>query len=272
MLNRVGGGFMDLKKSVFITGATQNTGLEVAKSFAGKGYDLHITSRSLESAEKIAYALKQEYPEVQVYPYALDLKDVKDICRVFSKVKETSGTLDVFVANAADLAVDIDVYNVTEERYDEIMDTNVKGNFFCCRESAKLMKDNGGSIILISSVQSKGAVEGRTVYSMSKAALNMVGKTLAFDLAPYNIRVNTVIAGAVHTHRWDALDEDFANARRKAYPLKREVDLSDIVNGVLYFAGDEAKMVTGAELVIDAGVMVPLLTYKDRKCFEREFE
>ena len=75
--------------------------MEVAKSFAGKGYDLHITSRSLESAEKIAYALKQEYPEVQVYPYALDLKDVKDICRVFSKVKENSGKLDVFVANAA---------------------------------------------------------------------------------------------------------------------------------------------------------------------------
>ena len=263
---------MDCRKSVFVTGATQNTGLEIAKAFAKKGYNLHITSRSVESAQKTADVIKQEYPETEIYPYALDLTDVGDICRVFSEVKENSGTLDVFVANAADLGVDVDIYNVTEKRYDEIMDTNVKGNFFCCREAAKLMKDNGGSIVLLSSVQSKGAIEGRTLYSMSKAALNMVGMTLAYDLAPYNIRVNTLIIGAVHTHRWDAIEEDAANARRKAYPLKREVDIEDVVNGVLYFAGDESKMVTGAELTIDAGVMVPLLTYKDRKYFEREFE
>lgn len=262
---------MNFKKSVFITGATQNTGLEIAKTFAKNGYDLHITSRNLESAIKVAEDIKSQYGEVNVYPYKLNLMDVRDICSVFSRVREQSGTLDVFVANAADLGVDVDVYNVDEKRYDEIMDTNVKGNFFCCREAAKLMQENGGSIVLLSSVQSKGALEGRTLYSISKAALNMIGQTLAYDLAPYNIRVNTVIVGAVHTHRWDALDEDFANMRRKAYPLKREIDIEDVVNAVMYFAGNEAKMVTGAELAVDSGVMVPLLTYKDRKYFEREF-
>ncbi len=261
---------MSEMKDVLITGGTRNTGLGIARAFAEKGYRLHITGRRLCEVELVAERLMCEFPNVEVFPYVLEMSSVANIREVFSEIRENSGKLDILVANAGHLGVDLDIYNTDEAAFDEVMDVNAKGNFFCCQEAARLMKNGGGSIVLISSVQSKGAVEGRTVYGMSKAALNMLGKMLAFDLAPYNIRCNTLIVGAVHTDRWDSLDEEVASRRRSAYPLKREADTEDIANAVLYFAEDTSKMVTGAELVVDSGLLVPILPYRDRKQLERE--
>lgn len=251
-------------KDVLVTGGTRNTGLGISKAFAEKGYRLHITGRKLCEVETVAKKLRDEYPGAEVFAYVLEMSNVANIREVFAKIRENSGKLDVFVANAGHLGVDLDIYNTDESLYDEVMDVNAKGNFFCCQEAARLMKDNGGSIVLISSVQSKGAVEGRTVYGMSKAALNMLGKMLAFDLAPLGIRCNTLIVGAIHSDRWDALDTETVERRRSAYPLKRESDPEDIANAVLYFAEDTSKMVTGAELVVDSGLLVPILPYRDR--------
>ncbi len=257
-------------KDVLITGGTRNTGFGISKAFAAKGYRLHITGRKLSEVQASAEKIRAEYPGVEVFPYVLELSSVENIRQVFGEIKENSGKLDVLVANAGHLGVDLDIYNTDEAMYDAVMDVNAKGNFFCCQEAARLMKKSGGSIVLISSVQSKGAVEGRTVYGMSKAALNMLGKTLAFDLAPLNIRCNTLIVGAVHSDRWDILDEETVARRRSAYPLGKESDVEDIANAVLYFAEDTSKMVTGAELVIDSGLMVPILPYRDRVIKERE--
>lgn len=258
------------KKDVLITGGTRNTGFGISKAFAAKGYRLHITGRKFSEVQDAAEKIKAEFPDAEVFPYALEMSSVSNIREVFSEIKENCGKLDVFVANAGHLGVDLDIYNTDESMYDEVMNVNAKGNFFCSQEAARLMKKNGGSIILVSSVQSKGAVEGRTVYGMSKAALNMLGKMLAFDLAPLNIRCNTLIVGAVHSDRWDVLDDEIVAKRRSAYPLKKESDVEDIANAVLYFAEDTSKMVTGAELVIDSGLLVPILPYRDRVIKDRE--
>lgn len=256
-------------KDALITGGTRNTGFGIACAFAQKGYRLHITGRKLSEAQDAAKKIMEKYPDVEVFPYELEMSDVGSIREVFAKIRNNCGKLDVFVANAGHLGVDLDIYNTDEAAYDAVMDVNAKGNFFCCQETARLMKKSGGSIVLISSVQSKGAVEGRTVYGMSKSALNMLGKMLAFDLAPLNIRCNTLIVGAIHSDRWDALDEEVVARRRSAYPLKKESDAEDIANAVLYFAEDTSKMVTGAELVIDSGVLLPILPYRDRVIKER---
>ncbi len=256
-------------KDVLITGGTRNTGFGISKAFAAKGYRLHITGRKLSEVQAAAEKIKAEFPGTEVFPYVLEMSSVANIREVFGEIRENSSKLDVLVANAGHLGVDLDIYNTDEALYDEVMDVNAKGNFFCCQEAAKLMKKNGGSMVLISSVQSKGAVEGRTVYGMSKAALNMLGKMLAFDLAPLNIRCNTLIVGAVHSDRWDILDEETKAKRRSAYPLEKESDVEDIANAVLYFAEDTSKMVTGAELVIDSGLLVPILPYRDRVIKDR---
>ena len=257
-------------KDVLITGGTRNTGFVIAKTFAQNGFRLHITGRKLDDVKSAAEKIKSEYPEAEVFPYSLEMSDVSDINRVFSEIKANVGKLDVFVANAAHLGVDLDIYNTTEADFDAVMDVNVKGNFFCCQNAARLMKDNGGRIVFLSSVQSKGAVEGRTVYSTSKAALNMLCTTLAYDLAPYKIQVNTLIVGAIHSDRWDELDEETMAKRRSAYPSGRESYPEDVANAVLYFAKDCPETVTGAELTIDSGVLLSILPYRDRKQFKRE--
>ncbi len=257
-------------KDVLITGGTRNTGFVIAKTFAKAGYRVHITGRKLGDVKTAAERIKAEYPETEVFSYSLEMSDVSDINRVFGEIKANAGKLDVFVANAANLGVDLDIYNTTEEDFDAVMNVNVKGNFFCCQNAAKLMKDNGGRIVFLSSVQSKGAVEGRTVYSASKAALNMLGKTLAYDLAPYKIQVNTLIVGAIHSDRWDVLDEETTAKRRSAYPSGRESSPEDVANAVMYFAKDCPDTVTGTELTIDSGLLLTLLPYRDRKHFKRE--
>lgn len=261
---------MKKRKSVLITAGTKNTGFVIAKAFAAKGYDVHITGRNAERRKIAVEELKSEFPQISVYGYEMEMSSVSDIKRVFEEIGKNTESLDVFIANAANLGIGVDIYNADEEAFDGIIDVNVKGTFFCCRECAKLMKKDGGSIVLMSSVQSKGGVEGRTVYCISKAAENAMAKCLAYDLAPYDIRVNSLVIGAIHTERWDGLDDATYAQRRQAYPLKREADMADVANAVMFLSEDCSKMITGTELTIDSGVLVPLLSYKDRKNFKRE--
>ena len=259
-----------MKKNVLITAGSKNTGFCIAETFAEKGYNVHITSRSFENAQEAAEKIKKKYPGISAFAYSLEMSEVDDIVRVFGEVRKNCSSLDVFVANAAQLGVGLDIFNTDEQSFNDIMNTNVRGTFFCCREAGRLMTKNGGSIVIMGSIQSKGAVKGRMVYSMSKAAINALCKSLAYDFAPYNIRVNCLVAGAIHTNRWENVDEEVLKGRRINYLTGKEAEMEEIANGVLYLSQDVARSITGTELVIDSGVSVPLLPYKDRKKFKRE--
>lgn len=258
-----------MAKQVFLTGGAKNLGNQTARLFAQRGWDVHLTSRSAEEAEAAAKAIADEFG-VQAYGYGLDIACVADIRRVFAEVKKKVGALDAFVANAAQLGVGCDIFHADEETYDAVMNTNVKGTFFCCQEAGRLLAVRGGSIVLVSSVQSKAAIEGRTVYGMSKGAINTLSQYLAYELAPFQVRSNVLIAGAIHTPRWDALDEEVCRQRRANYPLGREADGEDIAQGIYYLASEESRYVTGTELTVDSGVLVSLLPYRDRKQPDRD--
>ena len=123
-------------KTIFITGATKNTGLAIAEKFAENGYNVAISSREQAGLDKALAYLREKYP-VDFRGYTLDLADVADIKRVFAKIKQDFGTLDVFVPNAAHLGVDMDMLSVTEEEYASVMDINLKGTFFACQQDRK---------------------------------------------------------------------------------------------------------------------------------------
>lgn len=152
---------------VFITGAAKNTGFAIAEKFAAKGYDVAISGRNGSEAENAAKKISESYG-VKAKGYALSLTDIEEICEVFKRINEDFGRLDCFIANSANLGIGKDIFTANESDYDSIMDVNLKSTFFCCREAARLMARNGGSIVLIGSVQSKGAVEGRCLYGVSK--------------------------------------------------------------------------------------------------------
>ncbi len=256
-------------KNILITGA-RNTAIATAELFASKGYNIHLASRRQSEVFGACEALKEKFPEVKVYGYSFDQNNTDSIENLFKELRKNTAALDGFVANAAALGIGLDIYNTSPEDFDAVMNVNVRGTFFLCKEAGRLMTKSGGSIVLLGSVQSKGAVEGRSVYSISKAAVSMMAKTLAFDFAPYSIRVNCLIAGAIRTDRWENLTDEETAKRRENYPLGREVEMSEIAEGIYYFISDKSKCTTGAELVIDSGVLVPLLPYSSRKDFKRD--
>lgn len=248
-------------KTVFITGANKNTGLAIAKRFAAEGYQVALSSRSLQNAENTAAKLESEY-KIKARGYALTLKNVEEIKKVFNDVRENFGGLDVFVGNSANLGIDQEFMNVTEEDFDDVISVNMKGNYFCCQQAAYIMKEKRkGSIILIGSVHHRAAIWGRSLYAATKGAMTTMVRSMAFELAEYGIRVNQVVPGAIRTDRWDGLTEEAMAKRRNNWPLGVESTGEDIANGVYFMASDAAKTITGTDLVIDSGVLACLLTY-----------
>ncbi len=250
---------------MFVTAGAKNTGFAIAEKFASEGYDVAVSSRSLEDALAAEKKLSEKYG-VKVKGYSLEVTDTENIKEVFSQIKKDFGTLEVFVANAANLGVDMGFLDVTPQQYSEVVDVNLKGTFFCCQNAAHIMKEqNKGAIVLVSSVHSHGCIWGRSLYSASKSGVNGLGRAMAIELAPYNIRANTIIAGAIRTDRWDNTTEEQRAARRKNWPLGIESTGEDIANGVFYLGTDMSKTVTGTELTIDSGLSASILPYNGGK-------
>ena len=248
-------------KSVLITGATANTGFAIARKFAKEGYAVGITSRDLEQAVSAAKKIAEEF-SVPARGYKMELSDVEEIKRVFAEFESEFGRLDTFVANAANLGVDFGLMNTDEENYYSITDVNIKGTFFCCQAAADIMKRcGGGAIVTIGSVQALGAVRGRTVYSMTKAAISALVKNMAYELGEYGIRANNIVAGAIHSVRWDVLTEEEKAVRRSRYPVGRESTEDEIANGVFFLGTDLSSSTTGTDLVIDSGISICMLPY-----------
>lgn len=249
-------------KTLMITGGTVNTGFAIAKHFASKGYGVALTGRNAETAQSAAEKIAKD-TGATVKGYALELSDTKNIRKVFECVKNDFGHIDTFVANGAHLGVDYGLLNTTEEDFLAITNVNMKGTFFSCQCAAELMKETGGgSIVTIGSVQANGAVRGRTVYSMTKAAISALVKNMAYELGEFGIRANNIVAGAIHSNRWDELTPEATKKRRSKYPVGRESTEEEIANAVFYLGTDLSATVTGTDLTIDSGLSICLLPYE----------
>lgn len=256
-----------MNRAAMITGATRNSGYAIARRFARDGYDVVLTSRSLESAQEAAGQLQREFPERRFLPLCMDPARAEDIGTAFGRVREAFGILHVFVGNAADLAVDCNVFDTTLERWNEVLAANVTGNFLCAQQCAGLMKE-GGSIVFISSVHANQSITGRVAYSTSKAALGGMMRSLALELAHLHIRVNSVIAGAIWSERWASQTPEQTAKRRLKYPAGRESSTDEIAHAVAFLCDAESATITGTELTVDSGISVCLLPY-DREWREK---
>lgn len=254
----------DYMKTVLVTGATRNTGLAIARRFAREGWNIAITSRDTEAARAAAMALAKEF-SVTVRGYGMQLDNVESIKYAFYQVKRDFGKLQAFVANSANLGVGFDLLNTEESDYDAIVDANIKGTFFCCQEAAKLMLDSGGSIVTMGSVQGTGAVPGRAVYGMTKAALSQLVRSMAYELGQYGIRANNIVAGAIHSSRWDSISPEEISQRRSRYPAGRESMEEEIANAVWFLSSENAATVTGTDLTVDSGISACLLPYQKKE-------
>ena len=246
------------QKAVFVTGACKNTGLTIAETFARQGYDVFLTSRSREEAERTAHALSQKYGK-KVRGFALSAGDAEAVRSVFAQIDQSGIPLRTAVFNAADLGIGQDTLEGSLEEFRQVFEVNVFWNLTMAREAAKLMKENGGgALVFINSNTAYRAIPDRAAYCSSKSAVLGLSRALAVDWGKYNIRSNCVLPGMIKTVRWQNNVNDCRNAPSNYTPLGDIAEFDDIANAAWYLGSQQSRNTTGAELTVDGGNTVQL--------------
>ena len=192
-----------MHKSVFITGATVNTGLGIAERFGQEGYNLFLGSRSAEKAEQTAKMLSEKYG-VFAKGYGMKVFDEADVKTIFADIKKQGYLIDCLVLNAANLGIRQQFFDVPAEEFMEVINTNIGWNFMLSRQAALQMREKGGgSIVFINSNTAYRAIPDRVSYSASKSGALGMMRAMALDLGKYHIRVNAVLPGMIKTDRWE---------------------------------------------------------------------
>ena len=232
-------------KTAIVTGGTRGIGFAIVKKYLENGANVVLAGSRQESVEK---ALKQlsayEGRIMGIWP---DLCDPEAVARDFAAVKERFGRVDI-LANNAGVSSRTSLY--------EIMDINVKAVFVCSQAAARIMKEQGGGVIInTSSMVGEYGQPSGCGYPASKFAVNGLTKSLARELAKDQIRVNAVAPGVTRTDMVAALPQEMVDRISAGIPLGRMGEPLDIANAYLYLASDLASYVTGITLRVDGAAM-----------------
>lgn len=243
-------------KVAVVTGGTRGIGYAIVRKFAESGATVIICGSRPETAVAALERLKGEVPGVQAAALSPQLNDVVSVEQAFSAIFEQYGGIDILVNNAG-ISQKQSFYSYTEAEYDQIMSLNVKALFVCSQAAARLMKLQGGGVILNTSsmVSLYGQASG-FAYPASKYAVNGITKSLARELGKDHIRVNAVAPGVVRTDMVAALPEHVIRPVVDKIPLGRMAEAEDVANAFLYLASDLAAYVTGTVLSVDGGIVV----------------
>jgi NAD(P)-dependent dehydrogenase (short-subunit alcohol dehydrogenase family) len=244
-------------RRALVTGGARGIGRGIALGLAGEGADVVVGYRSDRSAaERTAAEISALGRRAAIVPG--DTSARSDVERLVAAAVDALGGLDLLVNNAGILRrtpfVDID-----EREWDAILDTNLKGYFLVGQAVARHMIDRaagGGAIVNVSSAGQLVAAPNLTHYCVAKAGIEMLTKQMALELAPHRIRVNAVCPGLIETdlNRKDIADPAFRERRLARIPLREIGTPADVAGAVVFLASDqEARLVTGASLFIDAG-------------------
>jgi NAD(P)-dependent dehydrogenase (short-subunit alcohol dehydrogenase family) len=241
-------------KVVVVTGGTSGIGLATAKAFAAEGASVFVTGRRQDALDAAVKAIGGRVTGVRG-----DMANLADIDRLYDAVQQQHAQIDVVFANAGGGDM-LPLGAITEDHYQRIFDTNVKGVLFTVQKALPLLKD-GASVVLTGSTTSVSGTPAFSVYSATKAAVRNFARTWILDLKDRHIRVNTVSPGVTETA---GLDELFGGADAaqgtKDYlatliPAGRVGQPEEIARTVLFLASDEASFVNGVELFVDGGQM-----------------
>lgn len=240
-------------KVAIVTGGTRGIGLAVVKKFLENGANVALLGSRQETVEQALKKL-QAYGEriMGLWP---DLCDPQAVEEAFGRVHKAWGRLDILVNNAGISARDR-FYEYPPEEFRRIMDLNVNAAFLCAQAAARLMRQQGGGVILnTSSMVSLYGQAAGVGYPASKFALNGMTKSLARELGRDHIRVNAVAPGVTRTDMVAALPDAVIQPLISTIPLGRVGEPEEVANAFLFLASDLASYITGAILSVDGAAM-----------------
>ena len=183
-----------------------------------------------------------------------DVSNVPRVGEMFQRIRREFGRLDILVNNAG-ITGWTELFSVTEEKWDAVIGTNLKGTFFCSIEAARIMRGQttGGTIINISSNCAELGVKNLTVYATSKGGIHALTRQLAVELAPHRIRVNTFAPGPTKVERNLRDDPDYDRTWGSMTPMNRTADPEEMVGPCVFLASDDSSYMTGQTFFVDGG-------------------
>lgn len=241
------------EKVALVTGAGRGIGKAIALKLAEYGADVIINyNGSKEAAETIAEQI------TAMGRNAITIKAnvaVKEECeQMFQEIKETFGKIDILVNNAG-ITRDNLAMRMSEEDFDQVVDINLKGAFFCMQQATTMMmKKRYGKIINISSISGVRGNPGQINYCATKAGLIGMTKSLAKEVASRNITVNAVAPGFIYSDMTEVLSDQVKEAALSQIPLKRMGQPEEIAETVAFLASNRASYITGQTILVDGGM------------------
>ncbi len=240
-------------KTAAVTGGTRGIGLAIVKKYLENGANVVVMGSRKETVDK-ALAGLTEY-EGRVMGLWPDLCDPEAVAEAFAAAKEKFGSLDILVNNAG-VSSRTSLYDYTVDEFSKIMDLNVTAVFVCAQAAARIMKEQGGGVIInTSSMVAEYGQPAGCGYPATKFAVNGLTRSLARELAKDHIRVNAVAPGVTRTDMVAALPPEMVERISSGIPLGRVGEPEDIANAFLYLASSQASYVTGVTLRVDGAAM-----------------
>jgi NAD(P)-dependent dehydrogenase (short-subunit alcohol dehydrogenase family) len=239
-------------KIALVTGGTSGIGLATAKHFVSEGAYVFITGRRDAELGAAVKMIGRNVAGVQG-----DVSNLGDLDRLFAQIKQEKDKLDIVFANAG-VAKYAPFGKITEELFDSIFSTNVKGLLFTVQKALPLMPD-GASIILTASIVASKGLAANSVYSATKAAIRSFARTWTTDLKDRRIRVNAVSPGSIDTPGLSRLMASSETGQQRLkmtsnnVPLGRLGKPDEIAKAVVFLASEDASYVAGTELFVDGG-------------------
>jgi 3-oxoacyl-[acyl-carrier protein] reductase len=234
-----------------VTGAGQGIGFEIAKQLSLAGAAVLLNDLSEELATHASNTINSI--SSNCYPMPGDASDIDFIQRMVDEAVQRYGKLTIVVANAG-ITLFGDFLNYPAQSLQSVMNLNLQGSFFLAQRAARqiIKQKSGGSILFMSSVTGHQAHQDLAAYGMTKAALEMLAKSLVVELSQHQITVNTVAPGATLTER-TMEDAGYQKTWARITPMGRAATVEDVANAVLFLVSPDARHITGQNLVVDGG-------------------
>lgn len=242
------------KKVAIITGGTRGIGLEIVKIFKENKAEVILFGSKKETVDRAIKQLKDE--KIIVEGYYPNLNNYDEIEKVIKDIYKKYGHIDILVNNAG-ISANKSIESTSVQEFATIMDLNVNAMFNMSKVIVPYMKKNNSGVILnTSSIVSIYGQKSGVGYPTSKFAVNGLTKSLARELAPFNIRVNAVAPGIINTDMVKSLPKEMIEPLIETIPLGRIGEPKDIANAFLFLASDMASYITGEILSVDGAAMI----------------